>query len=93
MHQQAFAGLHEAAACQRDQREGAQARASRPLLAVPADRDGEREGRRQRQKMNAYLKSALETKASRRRWIYGAAFFLNASAAEMFTAGTPPFAP
>ena len=57
MRQQVFAGLHEAAACQRDQREGAQARAARPLLAVPADRRGERKGRRQRQKMNAYLKS------------------------------------
>ena len=52
----AFTGLHEPAACHRDQREGSQARASRTLLAIPADRNREREGRGQGDEMSADLK-------------------------------------
>lgn len=52
-----FAGLDEAATSQRDQRKSTEPRAARPLFAVPPNRHGERERRRQRDEMNAYLET------------------------------------
>jgi acyl carrier protein len=55
MDEQMLACLNEPATCQRHERKGPQARAACPPLAIPADRDGQRESDPQREQMRPDL--------------------------------------